>query len=75
MNNQLAQTGMQVQSMTSANGLLRIELPGGLMLTGPCLLAPLPPGFAARGSRLRSDSVPDHFWASGPDDAGLHEPA
>ena len=46
--------------MTNKDGLLHIELPGGLMLTGPCLLAPLPPGVAA--SRLREDAVPDHFW-------------
>jgi hypothetical protein len=53
----------QVQSMTSKDGLLHIELPGGLMLTGPCLLAPLPAGVAQ--SRLRADAVPDHFWMRG----------
>lgn len=59
MNNAPAQTEVQVKSMKNVNGLLEIELPGGLILTGPCLLAPLPPGAA---SRLRADAVPDHFW-------------
>ena len=62
MDNTEAQQQLQVQSMKNVNGLLHIELPGGLMLTGPCLAAPLPPGFAAR---LRADAVPDHFWMMG----------
>lgn len=59
MNNAPAQTEVQVKSMKNVNGLLEIELPGGLILTGPCLLAPLPPDVT---SRLRADAVPDHFW-------------
>jgi hypothetical protein len=59
LNDAPAQTELQVKSMKNVNGLLEIELPGGLILTGPCLLAPLPPGAA---TRLRADAVPDHFW-------------
>ena len=73
MNNPPAQTGVQVQSMTNVNGLLQIELPGGLMLTGPCLIAPLPPGFVARGSRLCADAVPDHFWMMAGDDVAMRD--
>lgn len=69
MNDTAAQTELQVKSMTSLNGLLHIELPGGLMLTGPCLVGPLPPALAA--SRLRADAVPDHFWMMGGDDGNL----
>ena len=58
--------------MTNANGLLHIELPGGLMLTGPCLAAPLPDGFAAR---LRADAVPDHFWMMGGDEGAQYDAA
>lgn len=32
------------------------------MLTGPCLVAPLPPEMLAQRLRLRADAVPDHFW-------------
>ena len=69
MNNAPAQTEDQVKSMKNVNGLLEIELPGGLILTGPCLLAPLPPGSRAR---LRADAVPNHFWMMGGDD-GAHQ--
>jgi hypothetical protein len=68
----LNNTEAQVRSMKNLNGLLHIELPGGLMLTGPCLAAPLPPEFAAR---LRADMVPDHFWAMGGDEGGQREAA
>jgi len=68
LNETLDQPELQVKSMTSANGLLHIELPDGLMLTGPCLLGPLPPELAA--SRLRADAVPDHFWMMGGGDEG-----
>lgn len=54
--------------MTNVNGLLHIELPGGLMLTGPCLVAPLPPEMLAQRLRLRADAVPDHFWMMGGDE-------
>lgn len=56
--------------MKNVNGLLEIELPGGLILTGPCLLAPLP---ADAGARLRADAVPDHFWMMGGDDGAQHD--
>jgi hypothetical protein len=69
LNNAPAQTEVQVKSMKNVNGLLEIELPGGLILTGPCLLAPLPPGVA---SRLRADAVPDHFWMMEGDDSVQH---
>ena len=69
MNNAPAQTELQVKSMKNVNGLLEIELPGGLILTGPCLLAPLPP---AAASRLRVDAVPDHFWLRDGDDSAEH---
>jgi hypothetical protein len=65
LNNTEAQQHLQVRSMKNMNGLLHIELPGGLMLTGPCLAAPLPPGVA---ERLRADVVPDHFWMMGGDE-------
>jgi hypothetical protein len=65
------QSELQVKSMTSENGLLHIELPGGLMLTGPCLLAPLPAG--APKPRLRADRVPDHFWMMGGDEGNLQQ--
>lgn len=55
--------------MTNIDGLLHIELPGGLMLTGPCLLAPLPPGMAR--SRLRADAVPDHLWMMAADEGNM----
>jgi hypothetical protein len=58
-------TELQVKSMTNRDGLLHIELPGGLMLTGPCLIAPLPDSVAQARSRLRADAVPDHFWMMG----------
>ena len=35
------------------------------MLTGPCLIAPLPDSVAQARSRLRADAVPDHFWMMG----------
>ena len=75
MNNDALQTTLQVQSMKNADGLLHIELPGGLMLTGPCLAAPLPPGFVARGSRLCADAVPDHFWMMGGDEGAQRDAA
>jgi hypothetical protein len=65
----------QIQSMKNANGLLHIELPGGLLLTGPCLVAPLPPGMAARRSRLSADAVPDHFWMMGEEDGAQRDAA
>ncbi len=72
MNNAPTQTEDQVKSMKNVNGLLEIELPGGLILTGPCLLAPLPAGSRAR---LCPDTVPDHFWMMGGDDAAQHNTA
>jgi len=72
LENTTTQAEWQVRSMTNANGLLHIELPGGLMLTGPCLAAPLPPGFA---SRLCADAVPDHLWMMVKEDAGARDAA
>lgn len=72
MDNTEAQTEWQVRSMKNLNGLLHIELPGGLMLTGPCLAAPLPPEFAAR---LRADAVPDHFWMMNGDEGAQRDAA
>jgi hypothetical protein len=72
LNSTDTQVEWQVRSMTNANGLLHIELPGGLMLTGPCLAAPLPPGFA---SRLLADAVPDHLWMVVQEDAGARDAA
>jgi len=72
LNNAPTQTEDQVKSMKNVNGLLQIELPGGLILTGPCLLAPLPPDSRAR---LCADAVPDHFWMMGGDDSTQREAA
>jgi len=72
LDNTEAQQQLQVRSMKNVNGLLHIELPGGLMLTGPCLAAPLPPGFA---ERLRADVVPDHFWMMGGEEGGKRNAA
>jgi hypothetical protein len=65
LNNSPLETELQVKSMTNKDGLLHIELPGGLMLTGPCLIAPLPESVVQARSRLRADAVPDHFWMMG----------
>lgn len=72
MNNAPTQTEDQVKSMKNVNGLLQIELPGGLILTGPCLLAPLPDRPRAR---LCADAVPDHFWMRGGDDGAQRDVA
>lgn len=73
MNQTLSDATLQIQSMKNTNGLLHIELPGGLLLTGPCLIAPPPPGFVPRGSRLCADAVPDHFWMMGNEDVARPE--
>jgi hypothetical protein len=75
LNNTPSDVTLQIQSMKNTNGLLHIELPGGLMLTGPCLAAPLPPGFAARLSRLSADAVPDHFWMMGNEEGAQRDAA
>lgn len=73
MNNTPSDATLQIQSMKNNNGMLHIELPGGLLLTGPCLVAPPPAGFVARGSRLCADAVPDHFWMMGNEDGARPE--
>jgi hypothetical protein len=67
LDNTEAQQQLQVQSMKNVNGLLHIELPGGLMLPAPGVAAPRPPGLAAR---RRADAVPDHFWMMGGEEGG-----